>query len=137
MSINMDEVEELRAEDLSAPIELSDDFDENLLAELADGKPPAEEVEELPSFEGQVVTGVDIKISGLSSVEQYDGGALRVHDRIRLLVEARVTKVTHGVSKDEDGLRREHHAKVISADLVPWNPGDPHAPGADGVLRAE
>lgn len=137
MSVTMDE-ETLKPEDL-AEVELSDDFDANLLAELANGPAAEEELAPtpLPTFEGQQVTGVDIKISGLSSVEQYDGGALRVHDRIRLLVEARVTKITHGLSKDEDGLRREHHAKVISADLVPWNPGDPNAPGADGVLRAE
>ena len=83
-------------------------------------------------FEGRVVDACVTKISGLTGLEDSGGLVLHTDDRLRLVVEARVTGVNHSVDKDGK-LIRTHSVKVIVADPAPWDPTDPND---DGVLRA-
>lgn len=88
--------------------------------------------EEPLTFEGRVVEGTVTKIVGLTGLDDSNGMVLHTDDRLRLVVEARVTGVNHAVDKDGK-LIRTHTVKVIVADPAPWDPSDPDD---DGVLRA-
>lgn len=87
-----------------------------------------------PAFEGQVVEGVELKISGLSSIDadQIEGKVISTDDRVRLVGEFKVVSVRHYVNKDGQ-LIREQMIKPERVDLCPWDPTDPTD---DGILRA-
>jgi hypothetical protein len=84
------------------------------------------------TFEGRVVDGTSTKITGLTSLDETNGLVLHTDDRVRLIVETRVTGVNHAVDKDGQ-LIRTHLLKVLTADPAPWDPTDEDD---DGVLRA-
>jgi|GEM_PF-3667060 len=113
----------------------SEDFDE-ALAQLAAGAPTFEQEEqgqpEKRFFEGKPVEATQIKITGVSGLdERYNGVEISLHDRVRLVVEARVTRVSHGLDKDSRIVRLQE-LKATQVDIVPWNPMDETD---DGILR--
>jgi len=118
----------------------ADDFDTALGSALADAaetaptwNPGEEEKPEPILFEGRTVNRTEVKISGLTGLsEAYEGLKLGLDDRVRMVIEARVTKVNHYVDKD-DQMVRSQETKVILADIVPW---DPSNADDDGILRA-
>lgn len=87
-----------------------------------------------PAFEGQVVEGSEIKISGLSALDgqQVEGKIISTDDRVRLVGEFKVVSVRHYLNKDGK-LVREQTLKPERVDLCPWDPSDPDD---DGILRA-
>ena len=117
----------------------ADDFDTALGSALADAAQtaptwnPGEDKPKPILFEGRTVNRTEVKISGLTGLsEAYEGLKLGLDDRVRMVIEARVTKVNHYVDKD-DQMVRSQETKVILADIVPW---DPSNADDDGILRA-
>jgi len=106
------------------PFELEDEVDEPY------GEPdPAPEI---PKFEGKEVAGTEVKFTGLASIDDVNGLVLGTDDRVRIVVEARVTSVKHYVDKNGQ-LQREQTVKAISAGFVPFDPTDPND---IGIIRA-
>lgn len=93
------------------------------------GEPPAEEAGPL-LFEGRQVDAVETKITGVASFTDSNP-RLQIDDRVRIVVEARVTGVNH-IEKD-DKLIRQHTVKAIFVEPTPWDPSNPND---HGVLRA-
>ena len=87
----------------------TDDFDavlesdDNPLAEVVSAAPRLEaqapQDREPITFEGRVVDKTEISIKGLTGLsEAYEGLRIGLDDRVRLVVEARASKVDHYVS---------------------------------------
>lgn len=86
---------------------------------------------EVPMFEGKPVEATRLKVTTAGGGLEIDG-VLRMDDIIRVVIEARVSQINHQVNESTGGLIRHQSAKVISAELTPWNPSDPND---TGVLR--
>lgn len=86
----------------------------------------------LTSFEGAPVARTEIKISGATSVNTNDGVEVSMDDRIRVVGQFRVTKVTFAVDKNGDVVRTQHVAPDGDLELTPWDPGNPND---DGIVR--
>ena len=86
----------------------------------------------IPAFEGRVVDGVRVKISGSAPVDDLDE-VLSVDDRVLMLAEYRVVGVRHIVDEQTGNLIREHVIKPIRMDLHPWDASDPQD---RGIVRA-
>lgn len=84
-----------------------------------------------PTFEGQVVEGLEIKITGLTSLDVTDL-VVSTDDRLRLVGEFRCKSVRHYINKDQK-LIREMTMTAERAEPCPWDPADPDD---DGVIRA-
>lgn len=105
-------------------------FEEPMPTVRALPMPPQAAPEPL-AFEGRPVDGVLTKVAGLTELDA-ERIILHTDDRVRMVVEGRVTGIQHAVDKD-GRLIRTHQVKVIRSDLAPW---DPSNPDDDGVLRA-
>lgn len=86
---------------------------------------------EIPLFDGKPVAATRLKIMSATQGLEIDS-VLRMDDIIRVVVEARVSSVDHKVNERSGDLIRHQTARVISAELVPWNAEDPQD---EGVLR--
>lgn len=113
-----------------------DDTDEPLVEAVTSA--PRHDPNETPApapslFEGRVVDRTEVSIKGLTGLsEAYDGLRIGLDDRVRLVVETRASRVNHYV--DKDGLLvRSQELKVQLAEIIPWDPTNPHD---DGVIRA-
>lgn len=93
---------------------------------------PVDPTEGDRTFEGRVIEGSEVKITGVTTLDGLNDWKLAVDDRVRFVTEARVTAVSHTLDKDGN-LRRQHTIKAIRVEPTPWNPGDPND---QGVLRA-
>lgn len=119
----------------------SDDFDTAVGSALADAAASAPRqpdgsalsAKEPIMFEGKRVARTEIKAVGTITLnEAYEGVKLGLDDRVRLVIETRVSKVNHYVDKDGD-LVRSQELRIAVVDIVPWNPTDP---SDDGIIRA-
>lgn len=82
-------------------------------------------------FEGKPVEATTLKVSSPTAGLEIDA-VLRMDDIVRVVVEARVSQVNHQVNERTGALIRHQSAKVISAELIPWDDTDPND---TGVLR--
>jgi hypothetical protein len=92
----------------------------------------ADDVEVLPAipmFEGKHVDFTTLRFSSSSKLELPDV-VLHVDDIIQLVVEARVTGVSHDVVERTGQLARVQTAKPLDARLLPFNPEYD-----DGIVR--
>lgn len=85
----------------------------------------------VPTFEGKPVDATTLKVASPHAGLEIDA-VLRMDDIVRVVVEARVSRIDHQVNERTGQLIRHQSAKVISAALIPWNPEDPED---TGVLR--
>ncbi len=86
----------------------------------------------VPGFEGKPVSGTRLKITSASNLE-CDDQVLHVDDIVRVVVDARVVKISHDVNEKNGDLERVQTAKALDVAIVPWNPNDPND---TGVFRA-
>lgn len=94
------------------------------------GSPPEEDETAPLMFEGRVIDAVETKITGVAGFSEANP-RLQIDDRVRFVVESRVTAVNHF---EKDGkLIRQHTVKAIIVEPTPWNPDDPND---RGILRA-
>lgn len=144
----MTTIEEIEAEAAAEAAEeldvKPDDFDSSVAASLADAAAAAprygvtaagsdDDAPEELTFEGRAVNKTEVKISGLTGLsDAYTGLKIGIDDRVRMVVEARATKVNHYTNTDGD-LVRSQELKVFAAEIIPWDPTDPND---DGILRA-
>ncbi len=85
----------------------------------------------IPMFEGQHVSRVAVKISGLSTVD----GEMKpfgIEDRVRLVGEFKCVKVLHEVDPKTGDLVRVQVLTPSEVAPCPWDPTNPHD---DGVIR--
>lgn len=75
-------------------------------------------------FEGKPVEGTRIKINSATQGLEIDT-VLRMDDIIRVVVEARVSRIDHRVNERTGSLVRHQEARVISAELIPWDAANP------------
>ena len=85
-----------------------------------------------PRFEGEVVEGAEVRITGQSKVEAADGLVCTTDDVVRLIGEYKVIGVRHETNKDGQ-LIRVQILKPLNVDVCPWDPSDP---ADDGVQRS-
>lgn len=85
----------------------------------------------IPEFEGQSVSKVIVKISGLSSVEG-EMPVFGIEDRVRLVGEFKCIKVGHEVDPKTGDLARVQILTPVQVAPCPFNPDNPHD---DGVVR--
>lgn len=85
-----------------------------------------------PEFEKAQVATVATKISGSTVVDSF-GESISIDDRIRVVGEFKVVKVSHEVQKDGSVARVQYVAPCGDLQLVPWDPSDP---ADQGILRA-
>lgn len=83
-------------------------------------------------FEGRKVDSSEVRIAGVTGLDSLDDWLLGVDDRVRIVVETRVTSVDHYTNKDGKLIRR-HTLKALRTDVTPWDPGNPDD---RGVLRS-
>lgn len=86
----------------------------------------------LPMFEGAPVARTEIKLSGSASINTNDGISVTMDDRIRVVGQFRVTKVTHYADKNGDIVRVQYVTPIDDLELCPWDPADPTD---DGIVR--
>lgn len=89
-----------------------------------------EPIPTIPAFEGAAVEATRLKIAN-SSVLDLPDVVLHVDDVIQILVEAKVTQVSHVIHEQSGKMLRLQVAKPFDARLVPFNPTYD-----DGVDRA-
>lgn len=75
----------------------------------------------VPLFEGAEVAATRLKIAN-SAVLDLPDVVLHVDDVVQVLVECRVTSVTHTVEERSGQLLRVQIAKPYQASVVPFNP---------------
>lgn len=85
----------------------------------------------IPAFEGQVVDGLEIKITGLTSLD-VENLIISTDDRVRLVGEFRCKSVRHYINNDSK-LIRQMTITAERAEPCPWDPSDATD---DGVIRA-
>lgn len=83
---------------------------------------------EIPFFEGKPVTTTKLKVTSTAGLD-INNVVLKSDDIIRIVVEARVSKVSHDVNERTGEMERVHTAKAISVEIAPWNPADPNDTG--------
>ena len=81
----------------------------------------SEIVRPVPLFEGAEVEATRLKIAN-SAVLDLPDVVLHVDDVVQVLVECRVTSVTHSVDERSGRLLRVQIAKPYNAQVVPFNP---------------
>lgn len=87
----------------------------------------------LKAFEEAPVNRTEIKLAGATAVNTNDGIEISLDDRIRVVGEFRVSKVTHYVDqKTGDVVRQQTIVAVNDLELTPFDPGDPND---DGIVR--
>lgn len=87
----------------------------------------------LPAFEGRPVNGVQIKVSGSAPLDEIQGVALGIDDRVQLLSIYTVTGVHHAVDPKTGDLVRVQTLKPVEMHLFPFDDQDPND---DGIIRA-
>lgn len=86
----------------------------------------------IPMFEGKPVEATRLKVTTMARSGLDIDAVLHMDDIIHVVVEARVSGVSHQVNEATGSLVRHQTAKVITAQLVPW---DLDNPDDQGVLR--
>lgn len=86
------------------------------MTEIATRHTPA-----VPVFEGAAVEATRLKIAN-SAVLDLPDVVLHVDDVVQVMVECRVTSVTHMVDEKSGRLLRVQVAKPYDARVVPFNP---------------
>lgn len=89
---------------------------------------PIRPIPPIPAFEGKPVHATTLKITSTTNLECEDQ-VLHHDDIIRIVVDARVTRVSHDVNEKTGELERVQTAKALDASIVPWNPDDPEDTG--------
>jgi hypothetical protein len=85
-----------------------------------------------PKFEGSVVEGTEVRITGQSKIEAATGLVCTTDDVVRIIGEYKCIGVRHETNKDGQ-LVRVQILRPISVDVCPWDPADP---ADDGVQRS-
>jgi hypothetical protein len=75
----------------------------------------------IPLFEGAAVEATRLKIAN-SAVLDLPDEVLHVDDVIQILVEARVTQVSHTIHEASGKMIRQQVAKPYRVTLIPFNP---------------
>lgn len=73
----------------------------------------------IPRFEGEEVVATTAKITSVSALEIGDQ-VFRIDQVVRLVVEARVSNVSHKVQPD-GGLVRVHTMQALDSVVINWN----------------
>lgn len=77
------------------------------------------------------MNGTRLKITSATNLECEDQ-VLHHDDIIRVMVDARVTRIGHDVNEKDGTLERVQTVKALDVQIVPFNPNDPND---NGVLR--
>ncbi len=78
----------------------------------------------VPDFEGKAVAGTRLKLTSASNLE-CDDAVLHHDDIVRVVVDARVTNISHPVNERTGEMERVQTLKALDVQIVPWNPNDP------------
>jgi hypothetical protein len=80
------------------------------------------------TFEGHEVMTTKVRLSSTLGLD-INNVVLHTDDIVRLVVEARVTGISHQVNERTGDLERIQTVKAIEVTLTPWDDG------TEGVLR--
>lgn len=93
---------------------------------------PAKASDPIPRFEGAQVMLTQTKLAGTHTLDGEESLVLTMDDRVRLIGEYRVLKVTFETNSNGD-LVRVQTLKAMEVERCPYNPADVND---DGVWRA-
>ena len=75
----------------------------------------------LPSFEGQPVHEVTVKLAAASDMDLGQEKSYKIDQTMRMVVTVRVSRVDHVVDEKSGHLVRQHTLKVVDAIPVEWD----------------
>lgn len=81
----------------------------------------------MPAFEGRVVAGSSVKLSGALPASELDGQVLGVDDVVYMFATFRCIGVRHTVNEKSGEIIREHTLRPVEMVLAPTDPNDPES----------
>jgi hypothetical protein len=98
--------------------------------EIQDERPSSGDMSsKLPDFEGKHVATTKVRLASTLGLD-INNVVLHTDDIVRIVVEARVTGISHQVNERSGDLERIQTLKAIEVTLTPWDEGSD-----EGVLR--
>jgi hypothetical protein len=85
----------------------------------------------IPAYEGRQVHATALKVASVSNLE-CDDRVVKLDDIVRLVVEGRVSSISHTVNDKTGELIRVQTVKAIDVAFAGWDANDPEDTGVAG-----